>query len=111
MNSLNIIGRLGQDPELRYTPDGKAVAKMSVAVDKGRGKEADWFTIVAWDKTAELVSQHLRKGDKVGVSGAIHQRSYETDDGQTRRVWEVAANRVDFLSPKREEGTDDGDPF
>ena len=121
MNSVNLIGRLGRDPELKYTPQGTAVCTFSVAVDAGRDKPADWFDIVVWEKQAETAAQHLAKGRQVGISGRLQTRSYEGRDGQKRKVVEIVATRVDFVGPKPQDGgapaapsddADDGDvPF
>jgi len=116
VNVAAIIGRLGKEPELRYTSEGKPICTVSVAVDKGRGKEPDWFTVVAWDKTAEAIAGYLHRGDKAGFSGAMHQRSYEAQSGDKRVVWELHAVRVDFFAPKRDDqatptSDDDEPPF
>ncbi|RLA96355.1 MAG: single-stranded DNA-binding protein, partial [Deltaproteobacteria bacterium] len=84
MNQVSIIGRLGQDPELRYTPSGKAVARMSVAVNEryGENEKTYWFPVICWNGLGETVSQYLHKGSKVAVSGRLTTRSYERD-GET----------------------------
>jgi single-strand DNA-binding protein len=97
MNSVNIIGRLGQDPELKYTESGTAVTNLSVAVD-GRGEnETHWITVVVWDQQAENVVQYLGAGERVGISGRLQQRSWTTQDGENRSKLEVVAYHVDFL--------------
>ena len=102
MNQVSIIGRLGQDPELRYTPSGKAVARMSVAVNEryGENERTYWFPVICWNGLGETVSQYLHKGSKVAVSGRLTTRSYETEDGGPRTITEIIANSVDFLDPK-----------
>lgn len=108
MNNVSLIGRLGRDPELKYTSGGKAITKFTLAVDAGKDHDGqpktDWIDCTAFDKTAEIVATYARKGDRIGVSGSLHTRSYETQDGQRRKAYEVAAQRVDLLAPKREEG-------
>ena len=101
MNQSNIIGRLGADPELKYTPNGKAVARMSVAVNDGFGENQRtyWFPVICWNGLAETVSQYLHKGSKAAVSGRLTTRSYEKD-GTAVTVTEIIANSVDFLDPK-----------
>ena len=101
MKQVSIIGRLRQDPELRYTPSGKAVARMSVAVNEryGENERAYWFPVICWNGLAEVVSQYLQKGSKVAVSGRLTTRSYERE-GETRTLTEIIANSVDFLDPK-----------
>ncbi len=97
-----MIGRLVKDPELRYTPSGAAVANFTIAVDRPfttrQGtKETDFIDIVAWQKLAETVANNLSKGRLVAVDGRLQVRSYETQDGQRRRVSEVVAENVRFL--------------
>ena len=101
MNQVSIIGRLGQDPELRYTPSGKAVARMSVAVNEryGENERTYWFPVICWNGLGETVSQYLHKGSRVAVSGRITTRSYETENGN-KTITELIANSVDFLDPK-----------
>ena len=105
MNVIVLIGRLTADPELRYTQAGKAVASMTLAVDR-QGKKADgtrdtdFINIVVWDKLGELCAQYLRKGKQASVEGRLQLRQYENRDGQKVRVAEVIAHNVQFLSPK-----------
>lgn len=113
MNSVSLVGRLGRDPETRYTSGGKSVANFAIAVDDGFGekKTTSWITIVAWEKTAELAQKYLVKGSQVAVEGRLRQRSYENKSGEKVSVLEVIANRLDFLtkaekSNNREPGDD-----
>lgn len=101
MNSVNIIGRLGRDPETRYTGGGDAVSNFSIAVDNGFGdkKKTSWFKVTAWKKTAESVQKYLRKGSKVAVSGRLEERSWQDKGGEKRTSVEIVAERVDFLDP------------
>jgi len=102
MNTVSIIGRVGQDPTIKYTATGKAVANFSIAVENGYGdqKVASWIPIVAWEKTAELIGKFVARGSQVAVEGRLQQRSWEDKDGNKRSVIEVIANRVDFLTKK-----------
>ena len=102
MNAVHLIGRLGQDPELKRTQGGKAVINLRVAVDSG-GEEADWFTVVAWEKQAEAVAQYLTKGAQIGVDGRLAVRQWEGQDGGKREAVEVVAYRVHFLGSKRDQ--------
>lgn len=93
------IGRLCEDPSMRYTTGGKAVANIRLAVDNGTNngeKDTLFCTVVCWEKLAETVSQYLAKGRLVAVSGKWTNRTYEKD-GQRHTAYEVVANRVDFL--------------
>ena len=102
LNTIILIGRLTRDPELRYTPQGVAVASFSVAVDRpftnAQGnRETDFIDCIAWRKLGETVSNHLTKGRLVAVEGRLQVRSYEAQDGTKRRVSEVVADSVRFL--------------
>ncbi|HEV2281845.1 MAG TPA: single-stranded DNA-binding protein [bacterium] len=101
-NRIILIGRLTRDPELRYVPSGAPVASFTLAVDRPfqnqqGNRETDFIDVVAWRKTAEQVSQYLTKGRMVAVEGRLQIRSYETQDGQKRKVAEVVADGVRFL--------------
>ena len=98
MNNCSFIGRLGKDPEMRYTTNGKAVVSFSLAVNRdGKKDESDWINFVAWEKTAEVIGQYCHKGDLLGVTGNLQQRSWEKD-GQKHTVHEVKVNRIDFCN-------------
>jgi single-strand DNA-binding protein len=99
MNSVSIIGRVGQDPT-RSTVSGKTVANFNIAVDEGYGdrKITHWIPIVAWDKTADLVHQYVSKGSQVAVEGRLSYRQWQDRDGNKRSTIEVVANRLDFLT-------------
>ena len=98
LNRVILIGRLTQDPELRYTQNGTAVASFTVAVNrKFKRDEADFVPVVVWNKPAENCANYLGKGRLVAVEGRLQIRSYEAQDGQRRRVTEVVADEVKFL--------------
>tara|TARA_X000001036_G_C20407616_1_gene695587 strand:- start:340 stop:747 length:408 start_codon:yes stop_codon:yes gene_type:complete len=103
-----LIGNVGQDPELRYTPDGNPVANFSIAVNRRRKigdeykDETEWFNIVCFSRTAENVNQYLTKGQKVYVEGRFQSSEYVGQDGNQRKSFEVIANDVTFLSTKSE---------
>ncbi len=108
MNQVVLIGRLTRDPELRYTPNGIAVASFDLAVDRSvtnqQGeRETDFIRIVAWQKQAELCANYLKKGRLVAVQGRLQIRNYETQDGQKRKSAEVVAGFVQFLDRARDE--------
>lgn len=101
MNSVKLIGRLAQDPEVRYTKTGKAVTSFTLAVSRSYGapgqeqrESTDFIPIVAWGNLAEMIGNTLAKGHRVFVEGRLQVRSYETTDGQKRRVTEIVANFV-----------------
>lgn len=103
-NKVLLIGNLTKDPELRYTPNGTAVANLRVAVNRkfkdrtGELKEDTCFiTVTAWDKQAEICNQYLQKGRAVFVEGMLQSRSWDTPDGQKRSTIDVRAERIQFL--------------
>lgn len=105
LNRIILIGRLTRDPELRYVPSGQPVASFTLAVDRPfvnqQGERGtDFIDVVAWRRLAEQVTQHLSKGRLVAVEGRLQIRSYETQDGQKRKVAEVVADGVRFLDRK-----------
>ena len=101
MNLTVLTGRLGKDPETKYTTGGKTVTKFSLAVDSFSGKEktTDWFNIVAWDKLAENAGKFLTKGSKAAIVGRLSVRSYEKN-GETKYVTEIVASQIEFLDSK-----------
>lgn len=104
MNKVILVGRLAQDPEVRYTANGKAVTTFSLAVNRrtGQGQQdsTDFIPIVAWEKLAEIIGNNLSKGRRILVEGRLQIRSYEAQDGQKRRVAEVIAQNIEFLDSK-----------
>ena len=110
MNYVSMIGRLTKTPDIRQTNTGKNVCTFTLAVNR-RYKDAqgnataDFFTVQAWEKLAELCARYLDKGSKVFISGELRNRSYEAKDGSKRTVTEIIANEIEFLSPKAEPAT------
>ena len=104
LNKVMIIGNVGNDPEMRFTPNGNPVTSFRVATNRfyttpegERKQETDWFTIISWNKLAEQCNQFLNKGRLVYVEGRLRNRSWEGQDGQKRFFTEIIANRVTFL--------------
>ena len=104
LNKVMIIGNLGTDPEMRYTPNGNPVTSFRMATSRNytsadgeRHEETEWFTIVAWNQLAEQCNQYLNKGRRAYVEGRLRSRSWEGSDGQTRFRNEIISNRVLFL--------------
>ncbi len=104
LNKIMVIGNLGADPEMRYTPSGSAVTNFSLATNRSyttsdgeRREETEWFRIVAWNQLAEQVNQYLSKGRRAYVEGRLRSSSWEGQDGQTRFRNEIIANTVLFL--------------
>ncbi|MFB5561848.1 single-stranded DNA-binding protein [Bacillus cereus] len=108
LNRVILVGRLTKDPDLRYTPNGIAVATFTLAVNRpftNQGtREADFLNIVIWRKQAENVANYLRKGSLAGVDGRLQTRNYEGQDGKRVYVTEVLAESVQFLEPRNSGG-------
>lgn len=107
VNKVILIGNLGKDPELRYTPGGKAVASFSLATtERWRDSEGvmqdktEWHNIVVWGRQAETAKEYLAKGRQVYVEGRIQTRSWEDKDGNTRYTTEIVAQRLQFLGSR-----------
>src|ERR1043165_717339 len=108
-NKIIIVGNLGRDPELRYTPQGTAVCQFSVATNERRrdksGEQQDittWFRITAWGKQAETASKYLSKGRKVYIEGRLHMEEWTDREGKARQTLEVNASDVQFLDSASE---------
>ncbi len=108
INKVILIGNLGRDPELRYTPSGQAVANFTLATSESfttksgeRQERTEWHRIVAWGRTAEICAQYLAKGRTVYVEGGLRTREWENKDGQKQRTTEIHATTVQFLGSPR----------
>lgn len=99
MNSINLTGRLGQDPKVGNVPSGSKVATLSLGVERKtkEGKTTDWIDCVAWGKTADVIEQYTHKGDRIGITGTLQTRTYETASGEKRKVYEVLIEKLEFL--------------
>jgi single-strand DNA-binding protein len=114
LNKVMIIGNVGRDPEMRYTPSGQAVASFSVAASRRWRTpenevrdETEWFNVVAWDKLAETCNQLLTKGRKVYVEGRLQTRSWDGRDGQKPYRTEVIASTMQLLDSRPQTGVPD----
>lgn len=103
MNSVNLIGRFSQEPELRYTETGKAVCSFTLAVRNPYNEDgaADFIRCVSWGQAAEMIAEQ-HTGTMIGVSGRIRPRSYENNEGQTVYVTEVIVNEITFTQSKEQ---------
>ena len=104
VNKMIVIGNLGSEPEMRFTPNGRSVTSFNVATnwryttaEGERKEETEWFTVVAWGKLAEQCNQFLTKGRLVYVEGRLRSHTWESQDGQKRYRNEIVADRVSFL--------------
>ena len=116
INKVTLLGRVGTDPEMQYTPGGTAVTKLRLATDRRHQDgetTADWHNIVVWDKSAEAVNQYVGKGQRIYVAGRLVQNTWEGEDGQRRHRTEVHASEVVFLDGGNGHGgqAEDASPF
>jgi single-strand DNA-binding protein len=109
VNKVILVGNLGKDPEVRFTPSGRAVAKFPLATSEvwndtegQRQERTEWHNIVVWGKQAESCGQYLAKGRQVFVEGGIRTRQYDDKDGNRRYITEIIAQRVQFLGGRGE---------
>lgn len=120
LNKVMLIGRLGRDPEMRYTSSGRPVTTFSVAASRSwrtadgeRRSETEWFNIVAWGGLAEICNDFLEKGQRVYIEGRLQTRRWEDPGGARKSTTEIVANEMIMLSQKsshsREQHDDDGD--
>lgn len=115
LNKVMIIGQLGRDPEMRYTPSGRPVTSFSVATvrswtsgDGDRREETEWFNVVAWGNLAEICKQYLRKGQSVYIEGRLQTRGWDDQEGKKHFRTELVANEMIILGDRRAEPSDEG---
>jgi single-strand DNA-binding protein len=110
VNKVILIGRVGRDPEMRYTGDGTPVATFSMAMtEKWKDKESTtWLNIVAWKKLGEIVGEYVKKGALLYVEGKVQVREYEARDGAKRKVFEIVAHQIKMLGGKSNGGQSSG---
>jgi single-strand DNA-binding protein len=111
MNRVTLIGRLGKDPEVRFTPGGKAVGNFTIATsekwkdkDGKKNEKTEWHNIVVWEKTAELCGEYLSKGRQVAIEGKLQTREWKDKEGGKRFTTEIVASHVEFLGSKEDGG-------
>ncbi len=116
LNKVMIIGHLGRDPEMRYTPSGRPVTTFSVATtrswtsaDGDRHEETEWFNVVAWGSLAEICNQYLHKGQQVYVEGRLQTRRWEDNEGNKHFTTELVAKEMIMLGDRREIAHDTAD--
>ncbi len=116
LNKVMIIGRLGRDPEMRYTPSGRPVTTFSVATSRSwntsdgeRRTETEWFNVVAWGSLAEICKQYLSKNRLIYVEGRLQSRHWDDSDGNKHYSTEIVANEMIMLDEKREANNESPD--
>ncbi len=109
LNKVLIIGRLGREPEMRYTPSGRPVTTFSVATSRSwntadgeRRVETEWFNVVAWGSLAEICKQYLNKGQQVYIEGRLQTRHWDDAEGNKHTSTEIVANEMIMLGDRRE---------
>ncbi len=109
VNKVILVGRLGRDPETRYTSGGQAVCNFTLATDEvfkdragERQKRTEWHRIVLWSKQAELAQQYLKKGNQVYIEGRIQSRQWDDKEGQKRTTYEIVGTAMRFLGSRSE---------
>ena len=109
LNKVMVIGHLGKDPEMRYTPSGRPVTTFSMAVSRSwntadgeRRSETEWFNIVSWGNLAEICKQYLHKGQQVYIEGRLQTRRWEYKEGQKHTNVEVVANEMMMLGERKD---------
>jgi single-strand DNA-binding protein len=114
LNKVMIIGHLGRDPEMRYTPSGRSVTSFSLATSRNwttadgeRRSETEWFNIVAWGSLAEICNQYLKKGQHVYIEGRLQTRRWEDEEGNKRSSVEVVAREMIMLGERHEKAEDE----
>ena len=108
LNKIMIIGYLGRDPEMRFSPTGKSVANFSIACDRSWNSqdgeehtETEWFNIIAWDSLAEMSKKYLKKGSHTYIEGRLQSRSWQDSDGIQHKTIEIVARDILLLSDKQ----------
>ena len=111
LNKIMIIGNLGRDPEMRYTPAGRPVTSFSVGTNRGwntpegeRREETEWFNVVAWGNLAEICKNYLTKGQQVYIEGRLQTRRWEDQEGKKHSSVEVVANEMIILGDRAKHG-------
>ena len=111
VNKVILIGRLGRDPELKYTPNGQAVANFSLATDRSwtgadgqKNRVTTWHNIVAWGKPAEIIKEYMSKGREIYIEGRIDNRSYDDKEGNKKYISEVVVENFQFIGSRGDTG-------
>ncbi len=112
INKVTLLGWVGTDPEMQYTPSGIAVTKLRLATDRHRKDgedETEWHNVVVWSNSAEAVNQYVRKGERIYVAGRMVENTWQTEDGQPRNRTEVHTQEVVFLGGGNGNGSSNHD--
>jgi single-strand DNA-binding protein len=99
LNSVVLAGNLGNDPEIHFNSEGESIASFNLAFRAGK-KKTGWIKVTCFNKTAGVVEQHIKKGDRIGVSGSLDYHQWENDEGSKRRDIQMIANTIEFIKVK-----------
>lgn len=118
INKAILIGRLGKDPEIRYTPSGTAITTFSMATDESykdksgeKQSKTEWHNIVAWSRLGEICGEYLQKGSLVYIEGKLQTRSWEDRDGNKRYITEIVAQSMQMLGGKKQDSPQEEKPW
>jgi len=106
INTITIIGRLTEPPKLKQTNNGKSYCRFSIAVNGFKENDVSFFTCVAWNKTAELITKYLGKGDQCGIQGSLSQNRYQDQNGNKKSAVNIIVNTVQFLQKSKQKAPD-----
>jgi single-strand DNA-binding protein len=113
LNSIVLAGNLGGDPEIHFSTAGEPIASFNLAF-KGSKKKTGWIKVTCFNKTAGIVEQYIKKGDRIGVSGSLDYHQWENDEGSKRSAIQIIANTIEFIKVKafaEGENSEEGTPF
>lgn len=103
MNKVILLGNVCKDPELKYTSSNKPVVTFSLAINREFGEGTDFFTLQAWNNTAEFISKYFRKGSRLAIVGRLQNRTWQDNEGKNHNVTEIIVENVDFAEKKEKE--------
>lgn len=116
LNKVMVIGHLGRDPEMRFTPSGRPVTSFSMASSRSwktsdgeRRSETEWFNVVAWGSLAEICNQYLKKGQQIYIEGRLQNRRWEDEEGNKRNTTEIVAREMIMLGNRRDQKEEEGE--
>lgn len=110
LNQVVLTGNLGRDPEVRYSATGTAVTTFSMCFKAPKGKDV-WINVVLFGKLAESASQHLSKGSRIGIIGVLDENSWEDQNGNTRRNFQIIGNSIEYIKTNKKSETEDSGTY
>ena len=106
MNVITLLGRLTQEPNIKYTPSGKSLCTASIAVrrDFTKNNESDFFQLEAWEKVAEIIGKYFKKGSRIAIQGRLQNNFYDDKNGVKHYAQKIIVDKIDFVDTKKESG-------